>query len=156
MTSKVAPVISACDAIGSAIVRKFAQRDLVVCAARRNGERLAPLVSELNAAEEEAHAFSCDARREDAVTSLLATTEAGIGEIDVVVFNIGANVPMGILDTDSRRFFNSLEMECFAGFPTGREAAVAREVFGAPTLCMDGEMYFVQDRLDFVEESLRG
>ena len=36
------------------------------------------------------------------------------------------------------------------------EAAVARGVFGAPTLFMDNEMYFGQDRLDFVEEALRG
>ncbi len=36
------------------------------------------------------------------------------------------------------------------------EAAVARGVFGAPTMFMDGQMYFGQDRLDFVEEALRG
>jgi 2-hydroxychromene-2-carboxylate isomerase len=35
------------------------------------------------------------------------------------------------------------------------ETAVARGVFGAPTMFMDGEMYFGQDRLDFVEEALR-
>ncbi len=35
------------------------------------------------------------------------------------------------------------------------EGAVARGVFGAPTMFMDGEMYFGQDRLDFVEEALQ-
>jgi 2-hydroxychromene-2-carboxylate isomerase len=35
------------------------------------------------------------------------------------------------------------------------EAAVARGVFGAPTMFMDDAMYFGQDRLDFVEEALR-
>jgi 2-hydroxychromene-2-carboxylate isomerase len=34
------------------------------------------------------------------------------------------------------------------------EAAVARGVFGAPTFFVDGEMFFGQDRLDFVEERL--
>jgi 2-hydroxychromene-2-carboxylate isomerase len=34
------------------------------------------------------------------------------------------------------------------------EAAVARGVFGAPTIFMADEMYFGQDRLDFVEEAL--
>ncbi|CAM3517255.1 2-hydroxychromene-2-carboxylate isomerase [Parendozoicomonas haliclonae] len=38
---------------------------------------------------------------------------------------------------------------------TVTEEAVAREVFGAPTLFMDGEMYFGQDRLDFIEEALQ-
>ena len=35
------------------------------------------------------------------------------------------------------------------------DAAVARGVFGAPTFFMDGEMYFGQDRLDFVQEALQ-
>lgn len=35
------------------------------------------------------------------------------------------------------------------------EAAVARGVFGAPTFFLNGEMYFGQDRLDFVEEALQ-
>ncbi len=35
------------------------------------------------------------------------------------------------------------------------EAAVARGVFGAPTFFMADEMYFGQDRLDFVEEALQ-
>lgn len=35
------------------------------------------------------------------------------------------------------------------------EAAVARGVFGAPTLFLDGAMYFGQDRLDFIEEAIK-
>jgi NAD(P)-dependent dehydrogenase (short-subunit alcohol dehydrogenase family) len=120
---KVALVIGAGDAIGSAIVRKFALQGLTVCAARRNGERLAPLVDELGAAGHRVHAFSCDARKEEAVMALFANIEASIGAIDVVVFNVGANVPMGILETDSRKFFKIWEMACFAGFLCGREAA---------------------------------
>ena len=65
-------IIGAGDAIGSAIVRQFATQGLTVCAARRNGDRLAPLVQELTAAGQPAHAFSCDARREEAVTELFA------------------------------------------------------------------------------------
>lgn len=34
------------------------------------------------------------------------------------------------------------------------EEAVARGAFGAPTFFVDGEMFFGQDRLDFVEEAL--
>lgn len=34
------------------------------------------------------------------------------------------------------------------------ESAVARGVFGAPTFFVNGEMFFGQDRLDFVEETL--
>ena len=36
------------------------------------------------------------------------------------------------------------------------EEAVGRGVFGAPTMFVGGEMFFGQDRLDFVREALRG
>jgi 2-hydroxychromene-2-carboxylate isomerase len=35
-------------------------------------------------------------------------------------------------------------------------AAVARGIFGAPTFFVDDEMFFGQDRLEFVEEALQG
>lgn len=35
------------------------------------------------------------------------------------------------------------------------EDAVARKIFGAPTLFIEDEMFFGQDRLDFVEERLK-
>lgn len=35
------------------------------------------------------------------------------------------------------------------------EAAVERGIFGTPTFFMEGEMYFGQDRLDFVQEALQ-
>ncbi len=123
MTDRVALVVGAGDAIGSAIMRKFAERGFVVCGARRNGDKLQTLVESLAAAGHPAHAFSCDARDEDAITGLFARIEEQIGALDVVVFNVGANVPMGILETDSRKFTKIWEMACFAGFLTGREAA---------------------------------
>jgi 2-hydroxychromene-2-carboxylate isomerase len=36
------------------------------------------------------------------------------------------------------------------------EAAVKRGVFGAPTFFVGDEMFFGQDRLDFVEDALAG
>jgi len=122
-TPPVALIIGAGDAIGSAIVRKFASQGYTVCAARRNAEKLAPLVTELAADGQEIHTFSCDARKEEAIVDLFSHIEAELGELEVVIFNIGANVPMGILDTDSRKFFKIWEMACFAGFLSGREAA---------------------------------
>lgn len=123
MSRKVAVIVGAGDAIGSAITRKFAERGLAVCALRRNGEQLEPLIAALRQQGCDAHGFSCDARKEEAIIERFAAIEQDIGEIDVAVFNIGANVPMGILETDSRKFFKIWEMACFSGFLTGREAA---------------------------------
>jgi NAD(P)-dependent dehydrogenase (short-subunit alcohol dehydrogenase family) len=121
--TKVALIIGAGDAIGSAIMRKFSQKGLTVCGARRHGKKLDALVAELTADGRPAFNFSCDARREDAIEKLFATIESSIGEIDVVVFNVGANVPMGLLQTNSKKFFKIWEMSCYAGFLSGREAA---------------------------------
>ena len=46
--------------------------------------------------------------------------------------------------------------EVKAELASNTEEAVERGAFGAPTMYMDGEMYFGQDRLDFVEEALAG
>ena len=120
---QVALVMGAGDAIGAAISRQFAQAGFITCMARRNAEQLQPVVDELTAQGHDARAFSCDARNEEQVEQLFAQIEADIGELEVVIFNVGANVPMGILSTSSRKFMKIWEMACFAGFLTGREAA---------------------------------
>ncbi|MEP6161042.1 MAG: 2-hydroxychromene-2-carboxylate isomerase [Halieaceae bacterium] len=48
----------------------------------------------------------------------------------------------------------SQEPELKAELIAATDAAVARGVFGAPTMFLEGEMYFGQDRLDFVEQAL--
>ena len=123
MSKGVALIIGAGDAIGSAIARKFAASGLTVCAARRNPQKLEPLMEELRVKSHPAHAYQLDARKEEQVIDLYRRIEEEVGELEVVVFNIGANVPMGILETDSRKFFKIWEMACFAGFLCGREAA---------------------------------
>jgi hypothetical protein len=39
-----------------------------------------------------------------------------IGPIEVLVFNIGANVPSSILEETARKYFKIWEMACFSGF----------------------------------------
>ena len=120
---KVALIIGAGDAIGAAIAKKFADRGLTVCATRRTEEKIKKLTDEINNSGGKAFGFSCDARKEEETISLFERIEQDIGEIDVMVFNVGANVPMSILDTSSRKFFKIWEMACYAGFLNGREAA---------------------------------
>jgi len=134
----VALVVGAGDAIGSAIARKFAQQGHVVCMARRNGDKLQDKIAEIEAEGGKAHAFSCDARKEDDVVALFKAIEEEIGAIEVVVFNVGANVPMSILDTTSKKFFKIWEMACFAGFLTGKEAAQYMVERGRGTIIFTG------------------
>lgn len=116
-------IIGAGDATGGAIARRFAREGLTVVPVRRSAAALAPLVASIAAAGGRAVARATDARDEDAMMTLFAEVERDIGPIDVVVFNIGANVPSGLIDETARKYRKIWELAALAGFLTGREAA---------------------------------
>jgi NAD(P)-dependent dehydrogenase (short-subunit alcohol dehydrogenase family) len=139
--SSAAPVvlvIGAGDATGGAVARRFAREGFTACVVRRNLDRLRPLVERIEAEGGTAHAFGCDARKEDEVVALVERIESTIGPIGVLVFNIGANVPESILDETARKYFKVWEMACFAGFLSGREAARRMVGRGAGTIVFTG------------------
>ncbi|MCO5786741.1 KR domain-containing protein [Pseudomonas sp. G11-1] len=121
----VAVVIGAGDATGGAIARRFAREGFTLCVTRRQADKLEPLVSDIAAAGGAAHAFGCDARSEEQMVALFSDIERDIGPIEVVVFNIGANVRFSITETTERVYRKVWEMAALSGFLTGREAAKA-------------------------------
>ena len=116
-------VVGAADATGVAIARRFAREGYIACVTRRQADRLAPLVERIHAEGGSAHAFGSDAREEDAVVALFAQIEKEIAPLEVVVFNIGANVRFPITEMTAQVYRKVWEMGCFAGFLAGREAA---------------------------------
>jgi NAD(P)-dependent dehydrogenase (short-subunit alcohol dehydrogenase family) len=116
-------VVGAGDATGGAIAQRFAREGFVACVARRNAEKLAPLVQAIEAEGGRARAFGCDARKEDQLVEMVQTIEREVGPIEVAVFNIGANVRFSILETTERVYRKVWEMAAYAGFLTGREVA---------------------------------
>ena len=70
-----------------------------------------------------AHAYGVDARSEDDMIQLFDRVEREVGPIEVLVFNIGANVNFQITETTARVYRKVWEMSAFAGFLAGREAA---------------------------------
>jgi NAD(P)-dependent dehydrogenase (short-subunit alcohol dehydrogenase family) len=126
----VALIVGAGDATGGAIARRFACGGYTVCVTRRSLDKLQPLVEQIKAEGGKAHAFASDARKEEDVVALIEQIETTVGPIEVLVFNIGANVPSSILDETSRKYFKIWEMACLGGFLNGREVAkrmVARD-----------------------------
>jgi len=117
-----AAVIGAGDFIGSAIAKKFAAEGFTVVAGRRNGEKLAPLVQDIEAHGGRILARSLDARNEADVTAFLSEADA-LAPLEVCIFNVGANVNFPLLETTERVFRKVWEMACYAGFLAGREAA---------------------------------
>ncbi|HET9694011.1 MAG TPA: SDR family NAD(P)-dependent oxidoreductase [Steroidobacteraceae bacterium] len=135
---RVALVIGAGDATGSAIARRFAREGYSACLVRRNAEKLAPLVEAIRATGADAHGFAVDARRETEVAELFATVERDVGAIEVFAFNVGANVPCSVLEETPRRYFKVWEMACYAGFLTGQAAARRMVARGRGTILFTG------------------
>src|SRR3984957_1697985 len=115
-------VIGAGDYIGAEIAKKFATEGFTVFAGRRNGEKLEPLVKEVEASGGTIFGRSLDARKEDEIAGFLndADQHAPLGG---TIFNAGANVNFPILETTDRVFRKVWEMACWAGFLAGRESA---------------------------------
>jgi NAD(P)-dependent dehydrogenase (short-subunit alcohol dehydrogenase family) len=149
MEKKAALVIGAGDALGGAIARRFAREGFVACVARRNGEKLAPLVEAIRGEGGDAVPFGVDARKEEAMASLVDRIEGEIAPIEVAVFNIGANVRFSILETTSRVYFKVWEMGCFAGFLTGREVARRMLPRGRGTILFTGATASVRGSAGF-------
>ena len=124
MTSRNAScaVIGAGDFIGAAIARRFAAEGFVTFAGRRNGERLQPLKSEIEARGGRLEARTLDARSEEAITAFLHEADAA-APLEVCIFNVGANVRFPLVETTERVFRKVWEMACYSGFLAGREAA---------------------------------
>ncbi len=135
---KVVLVIGAGEATGGAIARRFACEGMVACVTRRNEEKLAPLVAQIEAEGGEAHGFGVDARQEDQMVEFVERIERDIGAIEVAVFNIGGNVRFGITETTSRVYYKVWQMSCFAGFLMGREVAKVMRPRGHGTILFTG------------------
>jgi short-subunit dehydrogenase len=131
-------VIGAGDATGGAIARRFAREGMVACVVRRQADKLEPLVKQIEAEGGTAVGFSSDARKEEDVVELVSRIEREIGPIEVMVFNIGANVPSSILEETARKYFKIWEMACFGGFLYGRESARRMVARGRGTILFTG------------------
>ena len=134
----VALVIGAGDATGGAIAARFAQGGYTACLTRRTADALQPMVDAIRAAGGQAHGFGSDARNEEEVVALVDRIEREHGPIEVMVFNIGANVPCSILEETARKYFKIWEMACLGGFLNGREVAKRMVARGRGTILFTG------------------
>jgi len=135
---KVALVIGAGDATGGAIAARFAKEGYVACLTRRSADKLQPTVDAIRAAGGQAFGYSSDARKEEDVIALVEQVEREHGPIEVMVFNIGANVPCSILEETARKYFKIWEMACFGGFLNGREVAKRMVTRGRGSILFTG------------------
>ncbi len=137
-------VVGAGDGLGAAIARAFARRG----ADRLRDAARAPC-------RQSGGAGALDPRRgrrgaglwtgragRGGVVALVERIEREVGPLEVVVFNIGANVRFPVAETTTQVYSKVWEMACLAGFLTGREAARAMAPRGRGTILShrrDGE-----------------
>jgi len=133
-------IIGAGPGLGASLARQFAREGLAVCITRRprHMEALEGLAQEIEADGGAAHPFGVDARNDEEMIALFDQVEREIGPLDVVVFNIGANVFFPVTETTARVYSKVWEMAAFAGFVAGREAARVMAPRGAGTILFTG------------------
>lgn len=142
-------IVGAGDATGGAIARRFAREGYVTVVTRRELAALDGLLAQIRAEGGEAHGFGSDARVEEEVTALFEKIEAEIAPLEVVVFNIGANVNFPIRETTSRVYRKVWEMAAFAGFLAGREAAKVMVPRGKGTIIFTGATASIRGQSGF-------
>ena len=135
---KVALVIGAGDSTGGAIAKRFAKEGFIACVTRRSADKLQPLLDSIRAEGGQAFGYASDARKEEDVATLFTQIEAEHGPVEVLVFNIGANVPCSILDETARKYFKIWEMACFSGFLNAQAAARRMVERGRGTILFTG------------------
>jgi NAD(P)-dependent dehydrogenase (short-subunit alcohol dehydrogenase family) len=146
---KIALVVGAGDSTGGAIAARFAKEGYIACLTRRSADKLQPAVDAIRAAGGQAFGFGSDARKEEDVIELVDRIEREHGPIEVLVFNIGANVPCSILEETARKYFKIWEMACFGGFLNAREVAKRMVQRGRGTILFTGATAAVRGSANF-------
>lgn len=137
-SSRVGVVVGAGDALGGAIARRFARGGYAMAIARRSAERLTGLAEQITAQGGTALPLAVDARREEQVVEMFARVVAELGPPELVVFNVGGNVKLPILDLTAEKYFKTWEMAAMSGFLVGREAARVMLPSGHGTILFTG------------------
>ena len=150
-TKKVCLVIGVGDGVGAAIAKAFALDgfETVITRRARNLPDLEAIAQKIRDQGGVVHARGVDARSEEETIALFQEIERDIGPIEVLVFNIGANVRFAIEATTARVFTKVWEMACFAGFLAGREAAKVMVPRGRGTILFTGATASMRGRENF-------
>lgn len=122
-SNQVAVVVGAGPGLGCALGRRFARAEMHVALAARDGRKLETIAIECSGIGHRGRAYSCDATDEAAVEELFRGIGRELGAPDVVVYNAGAFLQGGILESSAEEFERCWRVGCLGGFLVGRAAA---------------------------------
>lgn len=128
-------VIGAGAGIGGTVGKKFAQEGYHAVLCRRSDEKgLNQLVGDIQAIGGEATGFLLDATVENSIEERITQIEADIGPIQVVLFNLGAQIGnRSLADTSYKAFELGWRMATFALFRVAKVVAPLMEERGGGT-----------------------
>jgi len=129
-------VIGAGAGIGGTVGKRFAREGYHAVLCRRSDERgLGALVEEIESEGGSATGFLLNAVEEGAIETRIAAVEAEIGPIEVVVFNLGAQIgDRALRDTSYKAFEMGWRLATFALFRVASAVCPLMEARGKGTL----------------------
>ena len=133
---KVCLVLGAGAGIGGTVGKKFAQEGYHAVLCRRSDqEGLDRMVGEIEAAGGSATGMLLNAVEDDAIENCSTTVEADIGPIEVVLFNLGAQIGnRALADTSYKQFELGWRMANFGLFRVAKALFPLMEERGSGTL----------------------
>lgn len=136
MTKPVCLVIGAGAGIGGNVAGRFAQEGFHACLARRSDqEGLAKLVDGIIEKGGTASGYLLNAVEENSIENLVASIEAEVGPIEVVVYNLGAQIgDRALKDTTYKAFEMGWRMATFGLFRLASAVCPLMEDRGKGTL----------------------
>ena len=122
---EVAVVVGVGPGLGAALALRFAKAGMNVALAARQLDRVEGIAIDCCSIDHRGRAYRVDATDEASVESLFDQVVADMGVPDLVVYNAGAFVKRGLLETTVEEFERCWRVGCLGGFLVGR-AAVRR------------------------------
>lgn len=136
MLKPVCLVLGAGAGIGGTVARRFAQEGYHACLCRRSDAAgLKRLVDQIESDGHSATGFLLDAIAPNAIEERIAAVEAEIGPIEVVVYNLGAQIgDRALKDTSAKAFEMGWRMGTFGLFRVAAAVCPRMEARGKGTL----------------------
>lgn len=135
--------------LGAALCMRFAREGYHVFISGRTLHRLQNIASLIEQSGGSATPYVCDATDEQSVIDLFDAIEESEGNaLDLLVFNVGNNMPGNIREMESAYFTDAWKTICFSGFLVAREAT-RRLLPGNATLVFTGASASLRGRPGF-------
>lgn len=129
-------VIGAGAGIGGSVAQRFAAEGYHACLCRRSDEEgLQKLVADIESAGGSASGYILNAIKDDSIEQQVATVEADIGPIEVVLYNLGAQIgDRALQDTSYKDFEMGWRLGTFGLYRLAKAVTPLMEARGKGTI----------------------